>query len=156
MLSEDFIPCARELNALSLRDKCKLMGSPFFLMEDQSSSRQAKNGFLELIAIFSLGIKGETATEIRQVPLKISLVSQHRKDSEITLCQREPFSKEGHHEYHPLHFSQDMVDQSFFTHGLQLFFQDFSIKTSTLIEIKGHHSIHSNISFLCSLGAVLY
>ena len=98
MLPKDFIPCARKLNALSLRDKCKLMSLAFFLMDNQSSSSQAKDGFSELVAIFGLGIKGEASTEIRQVSLKISLVSQHRKDSEITLCQREPFSKEGHHE----------------------------------------------------------
>lgn len=87
MLSEDFIPCARELNALSLRDKCKLMGSPFFLMEDQSSSRQAKNGFLELIAIFSLGIKGETATEIRQVVMfdNMTLVTNYHVIEDATI-----------------------------------------------------------------------
>lgn len=77
---------------------------------------------------------------------KQTFVSQHRKDSEITLCQREPFSKEGHHEYHPLHFSQDMVDQSFFTHGLQLFFQDFSIKTSSR---SNHRTPHRRVLRSC-------
>ena len=104
MLPEDFIPCARKLNALSLRDKYKLMGLPFCLMEDQSSSRQAKDGFFELVAIFGLGIKGEASTQIRQFSLKPSLVSQHSENFEIALRQREPFSKESHHEYPPFTF----------------------------------------------------